>query len=1165
MVEQFRNNFIVDSGDLSIQEKFRLILEKEMLYNELEFNPQYDEYITFSHYYSVYQNFDCEIAEVEHFPFLVQCEYLNSSFLFKKPFLDPLKASPASIIGRVKQFSGSRDDAFKKDFLENIKIYSEIIGIETTSFLLIPALAKIVDDSMIIKNKFLSVLPPFIDYLNSKEVIGYEIIKTNIFNIIEELFHPNLYLLNDLETKAFLFECFIKIGKIISVKEKEIILKQIICFANEETQEPLKTEMRFLCMRSIDKLADVFGKEICDNYFIPQLYSFSFELDSFMRMEVLKILPNVAQETSLNLITTKLYEILLNMSKDATYKVRKTCVETLPKIIKINKERALKTHYNSKNSLFIDIIDVLIYDNNKEVRLTVLENIGEIIHQLAREELSIKLFDFYRNSIEEYYFNIRDNEIEGRYNSTAEMEKMVYYFAYNFPAVLYCYGAEYWPQLKNIYKNLCDEKEKTIKRSIISSLHEIANIIGKDKTESDLLPIYDKYLQSTDKTEKNLAMRNLPKILQIVSKETKETYFKYFEAMSLFKDNDNNLRKFNFVNWKNKLDVVESILFYYNLYEYDIIYKQIIPPCLSFCLDDVYLVRKTSSRVLANILSYLYKSNYHKNKLINIIHSFAFNKNIQMRVIFVKMCKVFFNYYLIFKEVICDLLYILLQDKLIDSRISLAKLLSKIISNEKAFLFKDKEIHKMCQILVAKEKSQTIQSYLKNKNIIEIGDKEIKEEKSINIESKPPVFKHNMNSLIIEFKLQIPIEDEENDKHKKSDKIDDDNDSYGDEEYEEGNKDGENKKIIIEEDMKELIHENNKEIQKEEENKDIIPIYNEKDITSNEEINHQLKEDTLIHENKEETTIEVIQKEEEIIIEEKEKTEVLLEDIIINKINDPVLDDIIPINNEISNDVKIEKQIQEEKSQQNDLEIDNKMNDRKVNDLNKEEKEDKINIIVDKELLIREEDRPKLHDFTEILIQNSNLYQEQIRQEEIKEIQIENNRELLIKGIEVLPTNNNVLVNDQIKDLEDNKVNENNQEMEPMIKDGGIKEENININQENDNDYIETQEKDKKVTEINQESNLDTQQDTEMTNTNNISITNEEKKEESISIQENKQNEKENESDKELPTTEEIKVPKIEQEELQIEQSNDNEVQQNQDQEVITEKKEKKKRKRKKK
>ena len=122
-------------------------------------------------------------------------------------------------------------------------------------------------------------------------------------------------------------------------------------------------------------------------------------------------------------------------------------------------------------------------------------------------------------------------------NKQITEEELNYYFAYNFPAILYCNGKDAWEDLKKINYDFCFEDCSKIQISIISSFHEIVNILGKEITEKQLLPIYDKFLSSNEKYEQKLAIKNLPKILLIVSKSLKERYYEYFEPFSIFIDN----------------------------------------------------------------------------------------------------------------------------------------------------------------------------------------------------------------------------------------------------------------------------------------------------------------------------------------------------------------------------------------------------------------------------------------------------------------------------------------------------------------------------------------------------------------------------------------------------------------------------------------------------
>ena len=293
-----------------------------------------------------------------------------------------------------------------------------------------------------------------------------------------------------------------------------------------------------------------------------------------------------------------------------------------------------------------------------------------------------------------------------------------------------------------------------IRRSIIVSFHEICKIIGQTITENELLPIYDTFLNSNDKIERNLSIRYLPKILIQVSQEKKKRYFKYLEAASIFIDNiGSKVRNFNFINWKNKLDVIEGILCYYNLYENDIIYKSIFPQCISFCLDDIYKVRKTSSKVLASLIEYLYNIDYKKEQLFKLIDSFALHKKFHQRINFVKMCKIFLKNKKLYEEKIKNLLNDLVDnEKIRDVRICLSKVLKKIIGNDKEVLYKDQNIHQICYKL-KNDNLPIINNIFSDVNI-KYNMTNIENKNKINNKNEK-YFKGDNDFFIQEFKIEV--------------------------------------------------------------------------------------------------------------------------------------------------------------------------------------------------------------------------------------------------------------------------------------------------------------------------------------------------------------------------------------------------------------------------
>ena len=263
----------------------------------LEINTEFDESISFSHYCSTYRKYflDKENPEFDFIPFIMTVEFTYSYSEDLRITREIDNKTIDTIISHIKKFSNSTDEKYIKTFLDNMKTFSEIIGIEKTSNILIPALARIVDDSFLMKNHFLKMLLPFIDYLCSNGDEGINILKNNIMNIIQELYNPNNK--RDLE----LFKNFIKIAKAIIPKDKDKKILGLILAYGYEDEKNLKKfgdEHIILCVKLITELAEVYGKEFTENYLLPQLIYFIDDKNENVKKEVLLILPNICEVVS---------------------------------------------------------------------------------------------------------------------------------------------------------------------------------------------------------------------------------------------------------------------------------------------------------------------------------------------------------------------------------------------------------------------------------------------------------------------------------------------------------------------------------------------------------------------------------------------------------------------------------------------------------------------------------------------------------------------------------------------------------------------------------------------------------------------------------------------------------------------------------------------------
>jgi serine/threonine-protein phosphatase 4 regulatory subunit 1 len=70
--------------------------------------------------------------------------------------------------------------------------------------------------------------------------------------------------------------------------------------------------------------------------------------------------------------------------------------------------------------------------------------------------------------------------------------------AFSLPAVVLTLGRENWPLLKKTYQSLALDMQWKVRRTMASSIHEIAAILGEDLASTDLMPIFLEFVKDLD-------------------------------------------------------------------------------------------------------------------------------------------------------------------------------------------------------------------------------------------------------------------------------------------------------------------------------------------------------------------------------------------------------------------------------------------------------------------------------------------------------------------------------------------------------------------------------------------------------------------------------------------------------------------------------------------
>ena len=123
-----------------------------------------------------------------------------------------------------------------------------------------------------------------------------------------------------------------------------------------------------------------------------------------------------------------------------------------------------------------------------------------------------------------------DSRIIDFYISTTDSSSnkdVCYYASYNLPAFIYTLGKENWPQFKKIYHKLAKFNDGRIKKTLSHSIHELAQILGPEITEEDLVPVIEKFLKDQVSDIKVGALKNLHIFLAEIAPENRSDFIRY--------------------------------------------------------------------------------------------------------------------------------------------------------------------------------------------------------------------------------------------------------------------------------------------------------------------------------------------------------------------------------------------------------------------------------------------------------------------------------------------------------------------------------------------------------------------------------------------------------------------------------------------------------------
>ena len=360
-----------------------------------------------------------------------------------------------------------------------------------------------------------------------------------------------------------------------------------------------------------------------------------------IRVSVGIILPELSNYININTHINELRTLFSLLSVDENPEVRLQSVKILPKIMKDNLE---KNNFSEENTFYIDIYSKLIFDNDKKVRHSAFQILGDVIYLFNMDDVdkkAKKLIDFFKNNIDQFYFykDISYSNVN---------EDIIYYATLILPTLIYRLGEKNFDSgfnLKEVLIKLCNYNKEIVQRSLLFKFKEIYQLLSKDSNRKEMIELYQKkFIYSKFESIQTQAILEFKNILKISGQETRKKFIKfigsylYIDVESRDEIPYDSENKLIFTSYRQKIECLNNLTDFFDAYDDETIIRKIIPVIILFCCDNVDLVRKESANTLGTIILYLNEKKVALSEIQIILKAFCFSETYKLRNQFINLC-----------------------------------------------------------------------------------------------------------------------------------------------------------------------------------------------------------------------------------------------------------------------------------------------------------------------------------------------------------------------------------------------------------------------------------------------------------------------------------------------------------------------------------------------
>ncbi|KAL9549431.1 hypothetical protein MBANPS3_005213 [Mucor bainieri] len=343
---------------------------------------------------------------------------------------------------------------------------------------------------------------------------------------------------------------------------------------------------KMVCLMLMSALAPVFGPEGCTEKILPIVESMVADPMFYVRKEAAAAVGSLSTTVPPEVTLERLLPLYLKLSVDTIWHVRRSCVFALPLLCEVLPK-------DMKTTIAVEGVELFKNDVSRNVRNSLADITGEVISKFLPEdwketgnpgEVPEELLDFFLSL---------GNTTTTNANQMYKMDtERIHNCAYNFPAVVLTAGVGYWDShLKDTYLNLTKDYQLKVRRTFAYSLHDIARIIGAERTERDLVQIFALYLMDLDDVKQGV-LEHLSEFLNVLAVSSRN---EYIPILAEVWDGVMN-------NWHLRDILANQLRDISRLFDASRVVEHILPLAIRACYDEFASVRETGVEIFPVIL-----------------------------------------------------------------------------------------------------------------------------------------------------------------------------------------------------------------------------------------------------------------------------------------------------------------------------------------------------------------------------------------------------------------------------------------------------------------------------------------------------------------------------------------------------------------------------------